>query len=98
MGSVHRSRAPWLPQALKHRQSHCLTTIRHGFGPRGDGSADSLVLAPGAVRDVRLASGAAGTYFYWAALASWRNGTVAGRRKEDSQLGAFSYIAALRGN
>ena len=64
--------------------------IVHGFGPRGDGVADSLILPPGEQREVRFASGAAGTYFYWAALGSWRNRTIVGRRKEDTQLaGAF---------
>lgn len=64
--------------------------IVHGFGPRGDAVDDSLVLAPGDTQEVRFTSGAAGTYFYWAALRSWRNRTIVGRRKEDTQLsGAF---------
>ncbi len=71
--------------------------IVHGFGPRGDGVADSLVLAPGDVREARFASGVEGTYFYWAALASWRNRTVAGRRKEDSQLGGAFIVDSQDG-
>lgn len=64
--------------------------IVHGFGPPGDGLADSLILPAGETRTVGFASGAEGTYFYWGALTSWRDRTIIGRLKEDTQLaGAF---------
>ncbi len=69
------------------RNSLADSLIVHGLGPHGDGVVDSLILPPGDTRELHFASGVEGTYFYWAALASWRNRTVAGRRKEDSQLG-----------
>jgi len=63
--------------------------IVHGFGSRGDGVADSLILPAGEQKEVRFASGARGT-LYCAAPTSWRNRTITGRRKEDTQLaGAF---------
>ena len=51
------------------------------------GPGDSIVLAPGATRDVRFTAGAPGTYYYWASTTGKR---VEDRDGEDSQLsGAF---------
>jgi len=63
------------------------TLVVHGLHTRPAASDDSLVLAPGAVRELRFSAGAPGTYFYWATTTG---ATLADRRTVDSQLnGAF---------
>jgi FtsP/CotA-like multicopper oxidase with cupredoxin domain len=63
------------------------TLVLHGLASRKVNSMDSLVVLPGATRDVRFTADAEGTYYYW--------GTTTGARFEDrgfedSQLtGAF---------
>lgn len=57
--------------------------VVHGLLTRPARGADSLVIAPGAIEEVRFVAGAPGTYFYW--------GTTTGsplgkRRRADSQL------------
>jgi FtsP/CotA-like multicopper oxidase with cupredoxin domain len=64
-----------------------VTLVVHGLGTRPAAADDSLVLAPGAVRELRFSAGAPGTYFYWATTTG---ATLADRRTVDSQLnGAF---------
>lgn len=61
--------------------------VVHGLSTRPAAAADSVVLAPGAVREVRFLAGAPGTYFYWA---STTGVPLEQRHKVDSQLsGAF---------
>jgi FtsP/CotA-like multicopper oxidase with cupredoxin domain len=63
------------------------TLVVHGLHTRPATTDDSLVLAPGAVRELRFSAGAPGTYFYWATTTG---ATLADRRTVDSQLnGAF---------
>ncbi len=63
------------------------TLVVHGLVTRPAEADDSVVLAPGAVRELRFSAGAPGTYFYWATTTG---ATLAGRRTVDSQLhGAF---------
>jgi FtsP/CotA-like multicopper oxidase with cupredoxin domain len=64
-----------------------VTLVLHGLGTRPAAPDDSLVLAPGAVRELTFVAGAPGTYFYWATTTGAAMGN---RRKADSQLnGAF---------
>ena len=63
------------------------TLVVHGLGTRPAVEGDSLVLAPGAVRELRFKPGAPGTYFYWGTTTG---ATLVQRKKVDSQLtGAF---------
>ena len=63
------------------------TLVVHGLGTRPAAADDSVVLAPGAVRELRFSAGAPGTYFYWATTTG---AALADRRTVDSQLnGAF---------
>ncbi len=63
------------------------TLVIHGFHDRPGSGADSIVLAPGAAREVRFTAGTAGTFYYWAS--STRTG-LEKRLWIDSQLsGAF---------
>ncbi len=63
------------------------TLVVHGLVTRPAAADDSVVLAPGATREVRFTAGAPGTYFYWATTAG---APMDKRRKIDSQLtGAF---------
>ncbi len=63
------------------------TMVVHGLTSRHQEAPDSLVLAPGATGEAAFLADAAGTYYYWAAVA----GTAfADRVYHDSQLnGAF---------
>jgi FtsP/CotA-like multicopper oxidase with cupredoxin domain len=63
--------------------------VVHGLGARAGAataSSDSMRVEPGAVREVRFATGPAGTYYYWAAT----SGDFLTRRYNDAELsGAF---------
>lgn len=59
------------------------TLVVHGLNTRPTAAGDSLVLAPGAVREVRFMAGASGTYFYWATTTAR---PIEKRRTVDSQL------------
>ena len=59
------------------------TLVVHGLGARPGVAADSLVIAPGAVRATRFLTGAPGTYFYWATTTGV---PIGNRRTVDSQL------------
>jgi FtsP/CotA-like multicopper oxidase with cupredoxin domain len=63
------------------------TLVVHGLVTRPAATGDSVVLAPGAVRELRFSAGAPGTYFYWATTTG---AALVDRRIVDSQLnGAF---------
>ncbi|HEV8149268.1 MAG TPA: multicopper oxidase domain-containing protein [Gemmatimonadales bacterium] len=63
------------------------TLIIHGLHTRPAEGDDTLQVASGAVREVRFAAGAPGSYFYWATTS---NSSISRRLGPDSQLsGAF---------
>jgi FtsP/CotA-like multicopper oxidase with cupredoxin domain len=57
------------------------TLVVHGLGTRPAAADDSVVLAPGAVRELRFRAGAPGTYFYWGTTTG---ATLVDRRTVDS--------------
>jgi FtsP/CotA-like multicopper oxidase with cupredoxin domain len=59
------------------------TLVIHGLVARPAAADDSVVLAPGGVRELRFIAGAPGTYFYWATTTGV---PIEKRRKVDSQL------------
>jgi FtsP/CotA-like multicopper oxidase with cupredoxin domain len=59
------------------------TLVMHGLVTHPDPTNDSLIVAPGATRELRFHAGAPGTYFYWA---STTGTALRKRRRADSQL------------
>lgn len=70
------------------------TLVVHGLHTRPGGGNDTVQVAPRAVRELRFAAGAPGTYYYWGTTAGHR--TVEDRRDDDSQLGG-GFIVDPRG-
>lgn len=65
------------------RNPLAVALVVHGLSERNVAAMDSLVVPPGATREVRFVADAPGTYFYWATT----TGTdLRGRAYEDSQL------------
>ena len=69
--------------------------VVHGLVTRPAAGNDSIVIAPGAIREVRFKAGAPGTYYYW--------GTTTGsplwkRRRSDSQLSGAIVVDPLAGD
>ena len=63
------------------------TLVLHGLHARPGAEGDSIVIGPGAVREVRFVAGAPGTYYYWG---STTRSSFLKRAWLDSQLsGAF---------
>ncbi len=60
-----------------------VTLVVHGLTTHPDPGGDSLVVEPGAAREVRFRAGTPGTYFYWATTTGVALGK---RRRVDSQL------------
>jgi FtsP/CotA-like multicopper oxidase with cupredoxin domain len=66
------------------------TLVVHGFGTRGDGRPDSLVVPPSATTEARFSAGSAGAYIYWAVTPATTRRLLVARRGADTQLsGAF---------
>ncbi len=82
--------------AILHNTLRDSTVTVHGLSPRGSAvepSSDTIQIRPGAVREVRFAAGAFGTYYYWASTSP---GGPGARPNADEELNGV-FIVDPRG-